>query len=408
MTDLKTDAGTNDHTENMGSTTGCSGNSTAANSSCARRELVLTAGDYEARINHVGASLRSLTYKGHPLTDTYPLADTTTVGDGGEATGDESGNIPFCAGIVLAPWPNRVRDGRFDFRGETHQLDLTEPERSNAIHGLVGFCPWEEAVSAAELETEASGIADDNADTGDVSRCAAAAGELCRHIAPTKGWPWAMTVTASFKLRKDSGLAVTYRLVNDSEETIPVAFGVHTYLNAWGTPIDECTAFVPVTDCLPLDSERNLPLEPLRLVPLAECTDTSNGTQDLPREETDWLSATARLPESLSFDSGQQMQGVWLDHAFVDARKATADRTIRLVHSSGKGVEMTASPTLPWFQIFTADPDHGQGFPGRGRALAVEPMSAPPDALRSGIGLVELPPGRSVAYTITFRALTGD
>ena len=34
-------------------------------------------------------------------------------------------------------------------------------------------------------------------------------------------------------------------------------------------------------------------------------------------------------------------------------------------------------------------------FPGRGRAVAVEPMTCPPDALNSGDGLVRLAPGES-------------
>jgi aldose 1-epimerase len=41
-----------------------------------------------------------------------------------------------------------------------------------------------------------------------------------------------------------------------------------------------------------------------------------------------------------------------------------------------------------WVQVFTPD-DH----PGRGRAVAVEPMTCPPDALNSGIGLLTVAPG---------------
>src|SRR5512133_2486678 len=43
---------------------------------------------------------------------------------------------PASAGKILAPWPNRIRDGRYSFAGETHQLPLTEPAHHNASHGL--------------------------------------------------------------------------------------------------------------------------------------------------------------------------------------------------------------------------------------------------------------------------------
>ncbi len=49
---------------------------------------------------------------------------------------------PVSAGQVLAPWPNRIRDGRYTFGGEVHQLALTEPARHNAIHGLVNWERW--------------------------------------------------------------------------------------------------------------------------------------------------------------------------------------------------------------------------------------------------------------------------
>ena len=41
---------------------------------------------------------------------------------------DESSTAPFGCGIVLVPWPNRVRDGRWVHRDAVLQLDLTEVE----------------------------------------------------------------------------------------------------------------------------------------------------------------------------------------------------------------------------------------------------------------------------------------
>ena len=38
---------------------------------------------------------------------------------------------------MLAPWPNRIRDGRYAFAGREHRAAITEPERGTALHGLV-------------------------------------------------------------------------------------------------------------------------------------------------------------------------------------------------------------------------------------------------------------------------------
>ena len=51
---------------------------------------------------------------------------------------------------------------------------------------------------------------------------------------------------------------------------------------------------------------------------------------------------------------------------------------------------MWADPDFGWVQVFTPG-----GFPDRGRAVAVEPMTCPPDALNSGLGLITVAPGES-------------
>ena len=45
-------------------------------------------------------------------------------------------------GKVRAPWPNRIRDGRYRFAGREHVTPITEPERGTALHGLVLWDEW--------------------------------------------------------------------------------------------------------------------------------------------------------------------------------------------------------------------------------------------------------------------------
>src|SRR5579859_237759 len=61
----------------------------------------IRAGDHGAIIAAVGACLRSLRWGGRELLDGF--------GEGEMCTGSR--------GQVLVPWPNRVRDGRYDFGG---------------------------------------------------------------------------------------------------------------------------------------------------------------------------------------------------------------------------------------------------------------------------------------------------
>ncbi|KQB86482.1 hypothetical protein [Corynebacterium lowii] len=65
---------------------------------------------------------------------------------------------------------------------------------------------------------------------------------------------------------------------------------------------------------------------------------------------------------------------------FDDAFYHPAHRA-RLLHESGAGVELRSS--MDWTQLYTSPQ----------RWLAVEPMTAPPDALNSGVDLTILKPG---------------
>ena len=72
-------------------------------------------------ITELAGGLRLFEKRGVPLTETF----------------DEDRIPPSACGILLAPWPNRVAEGRWTLDGAVQQLDITEPARGHAIHGLL-------------------------------------------------------------------------------------------------------------------------------------------------------------------------------------------------------------------------------------------------------------------------------
>lgn len=82
---------------------------------------LLEHGRQRATVTEVGATLRSWQLDDAELLDTVGL--------------ESPGNA--YRGKVLMPWPNRLRDGRYSFASREHATALTEPERHNAMHGLV-------------------------------------------------------------------------------------------------------------------------------------------------------------------------------------------------------------------------------------------------------------------------------
>jgi aldose 1-epimerase len=84
---------------------------------------------------------------------------------------------------VLIPWPNRLEGGSYEFDDKHYQLPLNEPERRNAIHGLVRWATW----SVAEREAHRV---------------------VMRHVLyPQPGYPFLLRTSIEYEL-SDRGLRV--------------------------------------------------------------------------------------------------------------------------------------------------------------------------------------------------------
>ncbi|QGK68602.1 aldose epimerase [Allosaccharopolyspora coralli] len=278
-----------------------------------------------AVVTEVGAALRVFEVDGVPYSETYAADDTP----------------PGGAGAVLVPWPNRVADGRWTLEREPQQLALTEPERGNAIHGLVRHTAWT-VVEHAESTVVLNAM-----------------------VPPQPGWPAPLLTSIGYHVDA-AGLTVTHTVENLGARAVPFGVGVHPYPRAGRAETDECTLRLAAGSVVPVDPERLLPVRPPRALEGSE--------QD--------------------FRSGRAMAGVLLDTAFGGAtpRPDDPDGKVRhrLTHPSGQGVELWADPVFGWVQVYTAD-----DYPGRGRAVAIEPMTCPPDALNSGTDLIVLSPAES-------------
>lgn len=315
----------------------------------------LSHGPYAAEIATYGGGVRSFTYRGLPLMEGYRDGEYP----------------PLSANVVLAPWPNRIRDGRFHFHGQPYQLSITEPDRNNAIHGFVSDAVWDV-----------------------VSQSDASAGvTVATTIEPQQGWPWTLQVTSNYEL-SDQGLTcaceITHPVDASGAGAAPVAYGFHSYLSALGAPVDECTLDMFIRSQLPLDPDRKLPTGDIidatagssvhRIELLDRLLDDCFGREAVSSRE---MVANSASPDKASADTSP-------------SDVAPDIRAARLVNGDGRGVDMWVSPQIKWFQVFTADPSWGYPYPRRGRALAVEPMTVPPDGFNSGTDVAEIAPGDSL------------
>ena len=282
-------------------------------------QIRLQRDDVTAQIAQVGASLRHLTVGGVDIVPPYPQDAPT----------------PGASGVVLAPWPNRIRDGIWQDGDTTRALAITEPKFRNASHGLLRFTAYEIAAQTDEAVT------------------------LAAVIVPQTGYPYLVETTVTYAL-SDAGIDVTHTLTNQSSGPAPVALGTHPYLT--------------IGDADPRDLVLRLPAETYfetddRMLPIGE-SPVSSGT-DL-RE-------------------GRRLGEIELDTGFAGLHR-DADGQVRttLTAPDGRAVTLHQGEGFDFIQAYTTT-----SYPGQKLTVAVEPMTAPAEAFNSGRGLRHLASGES-------------
>ena len=239
---------------------------------------------------------------------------------------------------MLIPWPNRLQDGRYEFDGHSHQLPLNEPERGNAIHGLVRSSPW----TAGEREPNRVVM------------------EHLLHQQP--GYPFSVALRLEYVL-SDQGLSVSTTATNVGATACPYGAGAHPYLTLGTATVDSVSLCAPGRTVLHSD-ERGVPVG------------------EVPVEGTDY---DFRRPRSIGATK--------LDNAFADFER-DEDGRVRVELRDpdvGTGLTLWMDEGYRYLMLFTGDtlPDVDR------RSLAVEPMTCPPNAFRTGDALVHLEPGKS-------------
>lgn len=294
------------------------------------KQYVIRAGGYRAVITQGGGALRELSHQGQPLVHGFA---EDAMPDGGR-------------GQLLMPWPNRIRDGRYEREGRTHQLPLTEPSRSNASHGLVRWVSWSVATQH-----------DDRV-------------ELAYFLPAQTGYPWALDLRVTYEVGA-AGLRVTQSVTNLAGSEAPYASGAHPYLLAGVGPCDRWELGLPAATRLLTDDERLLPV----------------GREDVSGTEWDF-----RTPRAIG--------AVVLNHAFTDLDRDDRGVATTTLVGHGGAAALWVDEHHRWLQVYTGD---DTGTPRA--SVAVEPMTAPPDAFRSGEDLVVLDPGQSFAASWGIRGL---
>lgn len=277
-------------------------------------------GPATAVVTEVAAGLRSYAVNGVDLVEPFAVGSTPPKG----------------AGIVLVPWPNRIRDGKWTHNGTTLQLALTEPAKGNASHGLLRYSPYTVVVQTASSVT------------------------LEATVFPQAGYPFLIDTRVTYALT-DEGLTVTHEVRNDGQDDAPVAIGTHPFFRIGDVPVDDLVLTVRADTHIDVDERMN---------PVGESP--VDGTR-------------------FDLRDGRPVRDVDLDDGFAGVPAENGGARHSLTAPDGREVVLWGDENMRYVQVFT--PRNFPGLDGSLRtAVAIEPMTAPANAFNTGAGLRWLAP----------------
>jgi aldose 1-epimerase len=253
------------------------------------------------------------------------------------------------AAATLAPWPNRLRDGQWVFQGQSFQFANLDDD-SNANHGLV----FDRKFSVVR---QTSDFVEFSIELGDDA-----------------GYPFRVQLAVSYQLVA-GGVDVNVSATNVGDKLAPMAFGSHPYIavDAASTiHINALTQMVNDGRQIPVGRE------------IATKNFDANGGQ-------------------LNFD------GLKLDDCFADlVRDENGNATTTVVRSSGDKIEIWQDSSFRYLMVYAHHQLSSQGMQSEG--IAIEPQTAPANALQSGEDLFMLEPGqqRSARWGVMFKPIRSE
>lgn len=152
--------------------------------------IELNSGEWQAELRpEIGGAMSALRYQGTDVLRPTPPSAT---------------NPLETACFALAPYCNRIRDGRFPFGGSEIELAPNFAPEPHSLHGLSWQREW-----AVESRVESKCVLVDDYDG-------------------SGAWPWAYRAQQRIRLGP-KGCAITLVLTNRSDTSMPAGIGLHPY-----------------------------------------------------------------------------------------------------------------------------------------------------------------------------------
>jgi aldose 1-epimerase len=249
-----------------------------------------------------------------------------------------AGREDLYSGVVMAPWSSRIEAGKWTLPDGTQlEVPINEPDRNNALHGLV----YNQSFS--------------------VKRSSSSSVELVIDIEPSAGYPFMLRLGVSYEL-EDGELYSSFAVKNIGDSKTPFGIGFHPYLS---------TDFAGENVTIRCEAETVFALNQNMI-------------------------ATGRMPASQSpkdLNAGKLVLGAGLDDGFTDLKFEAGIASTYLAGPAGLGLQVWQEDIFKHTVIYT--PETFPTESGSVTAVAIEPSTSAVNAFNSNEDLLWLTPGQT-------------
>ena len=242
-------------------------------------------------------------------------------------------------GLKLSPFPCRIQNATYRFN-ETRYRFNSNLFNGSVMHGFLYNKSF--TVKEQSADEHSAVVAMSYTYTGD-----------------NEGYPFSYTCTVVYRLKKGNCLVVETQVANTGNTAMPVADGWHPYFS-----------FHKKVDELELQFNATNMLEFVNLIP------------------------TGAVIADSTFLKPCLVGNRDIDNSFILDFTLSQPMCILRDPSSGWQLEIAPDQSYPYLQVY---------IPPHRNSIAIENLSAPPDAFNNTIGLVALEPGKTISFTTTYR-----
>lgn len=256
---------------------------------------------------------------------------------------------------ILFPFPNRIRNGTWQFEGETYQFDKP-PESPTTIHGLLLNLPYQVESHTADENSATLVCSLNSQDFPDVSR----------------QYPFPFKIEITYTV-KDAALTMGIAIKNTGTKNMPMGFGIHPYFSVRLRPeadASQAIITVPAAKYWELDDvqvptgKQHAVADTLYLQHFVRRQAQCNNTAPI---------GSFVITNDVPPDAGKPFASLKLDHVFTDVQLTDGvSRCIIENRDIGHGMVMESDAQFRELVVYTP--------PGRD-AICFEPYTCPTDAI---------------------------